>query len=217
MLRATDTATATVRTSLSIQHLLGAARFSRQVAEIEAANAGIPFGSFFEEILWFASACVLSCVAGLEAYANELFVDRSEHFPELRADIADKLWELFEQKPLLEKFDMALLLKQKPLLNRGVAPAQDVAALIALRNGLTHFKPEWDNELTVHARISQQLGNRFVASAFLPNTEAVFPRRWASHGCTRWALASAFAFVKEFEAQAGVPPKIVKFRERLNG
>jgi hypothetical protein len=187
------------------------------VAEIEAANAGKPFGTFFEEILWFASACVLSCVAGLEAYANELFVDRSEHFPELRADIADKLWELFEQKPLLEKFDMALLLKQAPLLIRGVPPAQDVAALIVLRNGLTHFKPEWDNEQTVHARISQQLEKRFLASAFLPNSEAVFPRRWSSHGCTRWAVASVFAFVKDFEAQAGVPPKIVRFRERLNG
>lgn len=217
MLRATDTATATVRTNLSIQHLLGAARFSRQVAEIEAANAGRPFGGFFEEILWFASACVLSSVAGLEAYANELFVDRSEHFPELSANIADKLWELFEQKPLLEKFDMALLLKQRPLLNRGVAPTQDVVALIALRNGLTHFKPEWDNEQAVHARISQQLGHRFVASAFLPNSEGVFPRRWASHGCARWAVASSFEFVREFEAQAGVPPKIVTFRERLNG
>ena len=123
-------ATATLRTNLSIPHFLGAARFSKQVAEIELANEGKPFGAFFEEILWFASACVLSCVAGLEAYANELFVDRSEHFPDLRAEIADKLWELFEQKPLLEKFDMALLLKQKPLLQRGVSPTQDVVALI---------------------------------------------------------------------------------------
>jgi hypothetical protein len=212
---ATLAATATLRTNLSIHHFLGAARFSRQVAEIEQVNAKQPFGEFFEEILWFGSACVLSCVAGLEAYANELFVDRSEHFPDVRAEIADKLWELFEQKPLLEKFDMALLLKQRPLLDRAAPPTQDVAALIALRNGLTHFKPEWDNQQKAHARIAQQLAGRFEPSAFLPNTEAVFPRRWASHGCTRWAVRSSFLFVEEFETRTGVPARIVKFRDRL--
>jgi len=213
---ATLTATATLRTNLSIHHFLGAVRFSRQVAQIEDSNRGKPFGDFFEEILWFGSACVLSSVAGLEAYANELFVDRADHFPDLRTEIADKLWELFEQKPLLEKFDMALLLKQKPLLQRGESPTQDVAALIALRNGLTHFKPEWDNQQTSHARIGQQLANRFAPSAFLPQTEGVFPRRWASHGCTRWAVQSSVSFVRDFEVQAGVAPKIVKFTDRLD-
>ena|SRR5439155_6633148 len=111
-------AEAALRTNFSILHLLAAAHFSRHVAEIEHAHNGEPFGAFFEEIIWFSSACILSCSAGLEAYANELFVDRSEHFPNLRPEVADKLWELFEQKPTLEKFDMALLLKQKPLLDR---------------------------------------------------------------------------------------------------
>src|SRR5437667_6967447 len=121
------------RFNFAIQHLLGAAHFSRHVAELEQAHTGKMFGGFFDEILWFSSACVLSCSAGLEAYANELFVDRSEHFPDLRPEVADKLWELFEQKPTLEKFDMALLLKKKPVLDRGSRPTQDVAALVALR------------------------------------------------------------------------------------
>src|SRR5439155_9055858 len=73
-------AEAALRTNFSILHLLAAAHFSRHVADLEQAQTGEPFGAFFEEIVWFSSACVLSCSAGLEAYANELFVDRSEAF-----------------------------------------------------------------------------------------------------------------------------------------
>lgn len=210
-------ATATFRTNFSIQHLLAAAHFSRHVAGVEQAHAGESFGAFFEEIIWFSSACVLSCCAGLEAYANELFVDRSEHFPDLRPQIADKLWELFEQKPTLDKFDMALLLKQKALLDRGSRPMQDVAALIALRNGLTHFKPEWENEQEEHAKLSQRLASKFVPSPFLVGREPLFPKRWASHGCTQWALKSCVDFLNNFESLSGVPPRATKFAARLNG
>ena len=210
-------AEAALRTNFSILHLLAAAHFSRHVADLEQAHTGEPFGAFFEEIVWFSSACVLSCSAGLEAYANELFVDRSEHFPDLRPEVADKLWELFEQKPTLEKFDMALLLKKKPVLDRGSRPTQDVAALVALRNGLTHFKPEWENEQMMHAKLSQKLAHRFVPSPFLAVAESIFPRRWATHGCTQWALKSCFDFLTGFESLAGVPARVANFAARLSG
>jgi hypothetical protein len=207
---------AAVRVNLSIQHLLAASHFSRHVASVEQAHMGEPFGAFFEEILWFSSACILSCIAGLEAYANELFVDRAEHFPDLRPEIADKLWELFEQKPILEKFDMALLLKQKPKLDRGSRPTQDVAVLIELRNGLTHFKPEWDHEQAAHAKLSKRLEQFFVPSPFLPR-ESIFPRRWATHGCTQWAMKSCIDFLTRFESLSGAPAKASKSDARLNG
>lgn len=205
------------RTDFSIQHLLAATYFSRQVANVERAHAGEKFGSFFEEILWFSSACVLSCAAALEAYANELFVDRAQHFPDLRSDIVDKLWELYEQKPTLEKFDMALYIKQKPPLERGSRPTQDVAALIALRNGLTHFKPEWDDEQVEHAKISKRLADRFAPSPFLADQEPIFPKGWATSGCTRWAVQAAVSFLQDFEISAGVPPRVTKLADRLNG
>jgi hypothetical protein len=214
-LRLTMSAEARTRMNFSIQHLFAASHFSKQVATVEYAHAEEAFGAFFEEILWLSSACVLLCVAALEAYANELFVDRAQHFPDLRSDIADKLWELYEQKPTLEKFDMALYIKQKPPLERGSRPTQDVADLIILRNGLTHFKPEWDNEQVEHAKISKRLADRFVASPFLTDQEPIFPRRWATAGCTRWAVESAVSFLQDFEISAGLPPKIMKFAERF--
>src|SRR5437667_11456276 len=63
-------------------------------------------------------------------------------------------------------------------------------AMVALRNGLTHFKPEWDNEQVAHAKLSQQLAHRFMPSPFLAAGESIFPRCWATHGCTQWALKS---------------------------
>jgi hypothetical protein len=205
------------RSNLSIQHLSAAAYFSRRVAEIERAHAGETFGAFFEEIFWFGSACVLSCAAGLEAYVNELFIDRAEHFPDLRPDVAKKLWELIERKRLLEEFDLALLLKQKPALNRDSGPTLDVAALVALRNGLTHFKPEWDDEQAAHLKLSRKLENRFAPSSFLPSGESIFPRRWATHGCTKWAVKSCIDFLTDFESRSGVPERVAKHATRLSG
>ena len=50
---------------------------------------------------------------------------------ELRSsELLDKLWETFEQKPILEKFGFALLLRGKPPLDMEENPQQDVTAVI---------------------------------------------------------------------------------------
>jgi hypothetical protein len=100
---ASATITARTRTNLSVLHLLSAAYFSRKVGELETQHDGEAFGEFWEEILAFATATALTATAGLEAYANELFVDHAENFPELRHEVMSKLWELYEQKSTLEK------------------------------------------------------------------------------------------------------------------
>jgi hypothetical protein len=191
------------RFNFSIEHLLAAAHFSRHVAELEQAHTGEPFGAFFDEILWFSSACVLSCAAGLEAYVNELFID---HFPDLRPEDADKI----EWKSILEKFNDALRLKQKPLLD-GSRPIQDVAALLALRNHLTHFKPRWD-----YNKLSRNLEVRFAPSPFIAD-RSIFPQGWATHGCTKWAVKSCVDFLIAFESRAGVPARVAKHSARLSG
>lgn len=205
------------RFNFAIQHLLGAAHFSRHVAELEQAHTGKMFGGFFDEILWFSSACVLSCSAGLEAYANELFIDRSQHFPDLRPEDADKLWDVIQRNRTLEKFDFALLLKQKPLLGQWSRLTEDVRALIDLRNRITHFKSQWDGKTGAHAEVSRTLEDRFEPSPFLPDTESLFPRRWATHGCTRWALKSCVDFLIAFESLSGVPARVAKHAARLTG
>jgi len=95
--------------------------------------------------------------------------------------------------------------------------SHSVAALIALRNGLTHFKPEWENEQEEHAKLSQRLASKFVPSPFRAGSEPLFPKRWALHGCTQWALKSCVDFLNNFESLSGVPPRATKFAARLNG
>jgi len=202
-------ATAMLRTNFAVQHMLAAARFSRRVADIERENAGKDFGEFWEEILHQSSACVFTAAASLESYANELFFERQTAFPGFASELLDKLWETFEQKPTLEKFEFALLLRGKPQFDKGARPYQDVAAVIELRNALTHFKPEWDALAVRHRKISDRLQNRFSPSPFL-NDELIFPRRWATHCCTKWAVEQCLDFAEEFESRAELPPKYIR-------
>ena len=207
--------TATSRMDLAIHHLLGAAAFARDVRAIEKEHANEPYGKFAEPILWRSSACVMSCVAGLEAFANEMFVDRSRHFPSLTSPVSDKLWELLEQKPLLEKFDMALLLREKSVLDRGAGPTQGASVLIKLRNALTHFKPEWNHQQGEHAKLTRDLAGRFAPSPFLPDAGSLFPRRWASAAACEWSVRTSVEFLSAFEAAADLPSRVEAFKPRL--
>ena len=150
---------------------------------------------------------MLTTVASLEAYANELFFDRTTVFPGYSEELLNHLWEAYEKKPMLDKFDFALLLMRKPKLNRGARPVQDVDDLVELRNALTHFKPEWENEAVRHKKLSDRLQSKIEGSSFLPQNELLLPRRWASHNCTAWAVKNALALAKEFERLSGLSEK----------
>jgi hypothetical protein len=198
-----------LRVNLAVRHLLAAARFSREVDRLEKEQQGQQQGTFTESIFQHAIACILSTVASLEAYANELFSDRDKLFSEYSPELIHSLWETYERKPMLKKFEFALLLLRKPSMDRGARPYQDVEVLIGLRDALTHFKPEWMKEADAHAKLSAKLAEKFDGSPFLSAPELLFPRRWAGHSCTSWAVGSVIAFAKHFESVAGLPPKYV--------
>jgi hypothetical protein len=214
MPRVTSHAEVVTHMNFAVQHLLAATHFALASREIEQKNAGKPFGPHFDELLWTVSACVLASVAGLEAYANEVFVDRAGTLPEVNADIADKMWELSERRPVLEKFDAIHRLCGIGPLDRGSREAQDVSALVTLRNGLTHFKPQWDSEQATHAKISRLLEGRFEPSALIAD-KPTFPRRWACSSCARWAVATARDFLLTLEASAGLPSKVGKHQDKM--
>jgi len=211
-----DFSNASMRISFSVVHLLSAATFSRAAGAIEAANAGKPLEDFWDDLQAQALAVVLTAVAGLEAFANELFVDHAEVFPELRLEVMAKLWELYEQKPILEKYEFALLLRQGKPFDRGAHPYQDVVALIKLRNALTHYKPEWSDQQEEHAKVSSVLQYKASPSPFFPSSESLFPRAWASHGSTQWAVRTVLAFIQAFEQQAGIQSRIQPYVARLD-
>jgi len=204
------------RVNLAVPHLLSAALLSRRLGELEAEHTGEEFGEFWHEIFANASGAVFASVAALESYANELFIDHESVFPELRVEVMAKLWELYEQKPILDKFEFALLLKNGTPFDRGATPHQDVSAVIKLRNGLLHFKPEWFSKQEEHAKLCELLKHKANLSPFFPTSEPLFPRGWTSHATVKWAIQSVLTFVLEFEERAMVKQRMAKIREKFN-
>lgn len=204
------------RVNFSVPHLLSAAVLSRRVGELEEEYAGSEFGAFWHPVFANASGTIFAAVAALESYANELFIDHKSVFPELRVEVMQKLWELYEQKSILEKYELALLLKDGLAFDRGASPYQDVSAIVKLRNGLIHFKPEWFSAQEEHAKLSALLKHRATLSPFFPESEPLFPRGWTSHATVKWAIQSILTFVLDFEVRAKVEQRMAKFKEKFN-
>src|SRR5262249_13256596 len=89
---------------------------------------------------------------------------------------------------------------------RGTPTFKDVEILVRLRNALTHFKPEWDDEEKAHKGLSDVLKSKISGSPFL-NDPLLFPRRWACRDCTEWAVRTSMAFAQAFEQLANLPAK----------
>lgn len=211
------TLSATLRTRMnySVQHLLVSASLAREVDAIETSNAGAEFGSFWDDVLGYSVGCVVLAAAALEAYVNELFADRDKHFSAHDQAILNLLWEEYERKSLVDKFDLALRLRTGTALDRGATTTQAIERLISLRNALVHFKPEWFDEQAEHVRLSEKLKDYVGRSAWLRN-EPLFPRAWATHATTSWAVSSVVEFVASFSAASGIEDRIAKFRDRLS-
>lgn len=150
-----------VRRNLAIQHLIAAARFSLRVGEVQAANLGQPYGSFFNEIISYANACVLMSASALEAYVNELYLTPDANFPGMSPAYVTNLWELVEsnRSSPLQKFQIALTSRSLPEMPRGAAPFQKATLIFEMRNAITHFKPEWHDEVDAHAKLSTKIAN----------------------------------------------------------
>lgn len=208
-------ATGVTKVNLAILHLLGAARFARDLEGVEEQHRLESYGEFFEEILALATAVVVMSAAGVEAFINEQFADSGKHF----GDDARRFWleaaPDLDRKAILDKYDWFLILRGKPKLSRGTRPVQDVACLIELRNDLVHFHPEWDDEAKRHAKLSAWLEGKFERCRWLDNDRLLFPRAWASHSCAAWAVENSVAFLNHFGSLAGVGGVKAVFSDRL--
>ncbi|MCK1407624.1 hypothetical protein [Bradyrhizobium sp. 76] len=209
-------ASLSTRENHGVPYLMGAARFSRRVGEVEIANSGQPFGNFWEEMRDCATACVLMSDAAIESYANELFSDAEKIFPPEFVAGLDLLKADVEKKNVFEKLDLVLVLRGRDKLDRGSSSFQAVKMLGLLRNELTHFKPEWSHKKQRHLVVSEKLRGLFTLNPWF-GREGAFPSAWVSHSCTIWAVTSAIKFLQEFEDLADLPGRTPwpAFQDRL--
>lgn len=201
--------------NLAVNHLIAAAAFSRNVGEIEIKHLGQSFGPFYDDILSNSIATVLCAVASIEAYVNEVLI----HDKRLQtSELKECAWAMTRKTRILEKYDGCLRLLQCKPIPKGKFPHQDAQVLISLRNALTHFIPEGADQQSEHAALSKKLRTKLKPpSPFFSRTELIFPKAWATHSCTIWAVRSAKSMAELFEEHAGIPKRIAMFDSRLNG
>ena len=205
-------ATGRVIATFAAQHLKAASLFRDHVARIETENLGQEFGAFFEDIRSYASACIMSSTASLEALINELFI---AHGSKLRAGVSNfetAFWGRgIERKPTLDKYQLALsVLRVKKFKETNTPAYRAAGALVELRNALIHHQPTWDlpprpRQDNLAAALKRQ---HFPVSPFLPDKRADFvTMQCMSHGCARWAVETVVAFVSEFDARTQLDEK----------
>jgi hypothetical protein len=200
------------RPGFGLAHLRTAAKLSKLCRDVEIENEGSELGRFFDDLTDYSTACVMSCVASLEAYINEVFIDRGEHFESHDIKLMDDLWGVLETKSVLDKFQFALLLKNKEKLDPSSRVVDHIRVVIKLRNSLVHFKPEWVHMQKEHNKIGKALNGKFEMSPFLSPAEPIFPLRCMSHSMTRWAVRSSYDFIELFSNASKIENRIYKFK-----
>jgi hypothetical protein len=211
----TSSANVKTRTNLALHHLFAACRFSAKVKEIENANLGKEFSGFWEEILHNSLGVATLSVAALESYANEMYFEGAVLKPSMNASAAEEMARIIDRETIVKKYSLALSIIKDKKLNSDIPVSQNVEALIKVRNSIIHFKPEWFGEKDKHEKLSLLLKNRFQPSPFLAN-EPLFPRAWASHSFTVWALKTTINFIEHFHSEADTESPLTQFKERLN-
>ena len=202
------------RALLSGHHLLGAAYFSRQANKIEEDGKKHKSAGRLEEadtsaqqVRWCAIAAVLMSTAAVEAQFQE--ISDNQRVPETCRDV------IWKTKGQLQKHNCYLeFLGHKALaVDQGVAQAFDV--LVSLRNSLTHFSPEWENESKRHRKLANKLKARFALSPLKPEDLPIFPGRCFSHSCAAWAVETAWAYADAFTGRLNVASNFQSYAELL--
>jgi hypothetical protein len=206
--------TAKTRFNLALHHLFSACKAASRVRASETANAGQPFGEFWEDILHDSLTVAALTVACLESYANEFYFEGSALARDLPPNAADLVASIVDRENVLSKYDVAVAIRTGKRLDLGRPHVQNADALIKLRNALLHFRPEWFGEQDKHKSLSKLLAYKFDPSPFLTG-EGLFPRAWASASFSEWAVRSTIAFLDQFCSDADLTNPTLQFMDRI--
>ena len=227
-----ESITAKSRHYFSIQHIQSAALFTRQCYQVEQRYDGSYSSDLMADHWSFVTGAIFAAASFLEATINEVFADTVDHpdgelashldapTKQLMADMWKRGIPKTASYPIIEKFQIALTLARKPLLDSSKSPFQDVQTLIIIRNDLIHFEPVWTSVEAekAHKRIlSLQNEKKF---AFNPLITAAgnpfYPDKCLGHGCAKWAVINSIQFVEDFYLRMGIPVLFDHIRPRLN-
>jgi len=168
----------------------------------------------------YATAAVIMSAAAMEASINEIYdraVDkRYTEFPSLKkaqVDLLAQLWPVVEMSTVLKKHDVALSAAGLRIIEPGCEPSQSAAALIALRDTIMHYKPEWDDQLKKLKSLEDRLTGKFPLNQLTDNLSGHmlwFPGRCLGAGCAKWACDAAYNYHIAFVNSLGIKSHLPK-------
>ena len=217
----------------SLQHIQSAALFARRAGQIEKNYDGKFLNELFTEYQADVTASIFAAVSFLEATINELFADAEENYSEypknINTNTKDLMAEMWKRGiprtahyPILEKFDIALVLAQKSALERDKPLVQNVKLVVQLRNNLIHYEPEWISEEPVvpsiaatEKKLIKCLRGKFPTSPLVGGNSPFFPNKCLSYGCARWTVESSIAYADEFYNKLGATAPYEHIRQYL--
>jgi hypothetical protein len=210
----TSTAKVSTRHYLSSQHLWTALHSAKQCVELERHLTGkvstdVEHGSY-------AMTSVMSSVAFLEAFVNEVYSDCADSShdsprvkgldPSARA-LMSEFWSATNEgfTPILTKYNIALMFARQKPFDKGSDPYQGVEILVNLRNALMHFKPAWHDNDTPD-KLEKKLKARIQQSGLLPgnNGSPWVPIKALGASCAEWAPRTARALTDDWVTRLGV-------------
>lgn len=208
---------ATVKHNMARHHLAGAHFLAERAGDIEGTllTAEAKDETEKSKQRTYVVGAVVLAVMGLEACINEVYLDACDKnmqtltgLDERDTALLAEWWEEVEPRPLLLKYQHALLLVGRGAFLRGENPYQDADSLVRLRNALTHYKPEWDDSLDVHADLRSRLTGKFDLNPLSTKSHLWFPHQCLGSSCARWAVDTAEAFIRGFCLRLGIKERV---------
>lgn len=215
---------------------MSAAYFIRSAKAIEESSSGLPGDERMRgsaEHRAYVSSAILLTVAFLEANINELFSDCADNVRETMDDFPAArdmglLWRnnvpRTARYKLLEKYDKALELNGKALLNKKDPVVKDIELLTQLRNALMHYEPETvvafssrgRSETEIH-KFEHKFKGKFELNPLTGLGNAFYPEKLLGCGCAIWAIKTALTFADAFFAAFHIDPTYKHVREMIEG
>jgi hypothetical protein len=219
-------------TNWSAIHIQSAGYFARQAGAVESrakadrkdmqdANVSIALHAC-------SAGAVFLSVAFVEATINELFLGAclqtapagslAQQLDDNQRVVLAAGWDSAlkagtrktRDKSTLPKYQEALALLGAKPFDEKAPPYDHVQKLIAVRNDLIHYRPEWRTTYSVQRPetvVSLGLANRFPLSPTLPPAflgESL--HGYIGHGLAAWAVKSCFEFSEQFHARLKLKP-----------
>jgi hypothetical protein len=217
-----DDTTVSTRHYITLQHLWSAQHSARLCAEREADLVARNASNVDIEHRSLAIGAVMSAVAFLQAFVNQVYADAAESPPgAVRPEIAGLT------VPTAAALRQSWITKTTPSVKPKVAnvlryyqhaphcagasklaadrqPYRGVKVLIDLRNALVHFVPETQEHGLTH-KFEQNLA-RLITENEQPIGQPWYPNKALGAGCAAWAWTVATDFADQWRARMGLIP-----------